>query len=413
MGFSLRKFVDPVGHHVSKKVKKELGIKFNEEDPFGHMEKVEDKLKDAIGYDFEKYNFKNMWEQLKKNPGRALIGSFDPASTKMWNSILGRDDQPIISQLGGPTKQRYVDYIQAGGDPKAAKKAMQAHQIAATIASIYAGGALGAMVGPMMGGIAGAGAGAGAGAAAGTTAGGLASAIPAGATFTAGLSGAGALGTAAVTAGAAAADEEFPLEIEETPQLISRPRARGWNVGNVPVFGRGYAQGGEVKDGALHMAFGGKSWVGNWGSNQNKGLRLYDLMVPGGTLEHKVGKRELKRRKKALSKQERGGYGDEILTGVKNADRRRALVRAGWYADTPSGTRKGTQGAKGKQGKKYATSLNKDTTFYPPTATAFGGAGPIDYFRRPIIRRDPASYIGGAHGGLMRAAQPRQMKGYH
>jgi hypothetical protein len=248
MGWNPMQVLDPIGHHVSKKVKKELGLdKIDKKlhDPFGWNEKVEDKLKEAIGYDFEKFNFKNMWEQLKKNPGRALIGSFDPASTKLWNEILHRDDDPIISQLGGPTKQRYVDYIQAGGDPKAAKKAMQAHTIAATIASIYAGGALGPMVAGMMPAIgagAGAAAGTAAGSAAGTATGALASAIPAGATFTAGLSGAGALATAGITAGAAAADEEWdPLEIAEQVPMRS---LGSLSIGNVPTWGR--ARGGLI-----------------------------------------------------------------------------------------------------------------------------------------------------------------------
>ena len=250
MGWNPLKVLDPIGHAVGKKAKKELGLtKLSDKlhDPFGHATKLEDKLKEAIGYDFEKFNFKSMWEQLKKNPGRALIGSFDPASTKMWNEVLGRDDDPIISQLGGPTKQRYVDYVQAGGDPKAAKKAMQAHQIAATVASIYAGGALGPMVAGMMpalgagagaaAGAAGAGAGAGAGAA---TAGGLASVIPAG--FSAGLSGAGAAGTAAVTAGAAALDDEFELEIAEQVPMRS---LGSLSIGSVPTWsGYGRAEGG-------------------------------------------------------------------------------------------------------------------------------------------------------------------------
>lgn len=233
MGFNPLKVLDPIGHAVGKKAKKELGLtKFDKKlhDPFGWGEKVEDKLKDAIGYDFEKYNFKSMWEQLKKNPGRALIGSFDPASTKMWNEILGRDDDPIISQLGGPTKQRYVDYVEQGGDPRAASNAATAHQIAATIASIYAGGALGAVAGGMGAG-AGAAGGAAAGAGAGTATGALTAAIPASSTFMAGLSGTGALATAGVTAAATAADEEFPLEIDES-QFLSRP-AGSFNVGNV------------------------------------------------------------------------------------------------------------------------------------------------------------------------------------
>lgn len=127
------------------------------------------------------------------------------------------------------------------------------------------------------------------------------------------------------------------------------------------------------KEGALHMAFGGKSWVGNWGSTKNKAFGLYDLMAPGASSQTKIGKKERKRRKRAGNLQEKGHWGDEILTGVKNPDKRRNLVRAGWYADTPPDTRKGVKGAKGKKGKRYATSLNKHTTFYPPQAV--GGTG--------------------------------------
>jgi len=224
---------DPLG--IKKKARKELGVeKYHKKalDPFGHIEKLEDKAKDALGYDFEKYNFGAMWDQLKSDPWRAFVGAIDPAQTKVWNELTGKDLDPIISQMGGPTKQRYVDYLEQGGDPKAAKKAMQAHQIAATIASIYAGGALGAMVGPMMG--------AGAGAATGATTGALTSAIPAGATFAGGLSGTGALMTAAINTAAAEADDEFQPELR-----ISRPPMPGSL--RMPGIGspRGYfAEGG-------------------------------------------------------------------------------------------------------------------------------------------------------------------------
>jgi hypothetical protein len=49
------------------------------------------------------------WEGIKNlaggvvdDPVRGLVGSFDPASTELWNTALGRDDQPLLSQGGGP-----------------------------------------------------------------------------------------------------------------------------------------------------------------------------------------------------------------------------------------------------------------------------------------------------------------------
>jgi hypothetical protein len=230
---------DPLGLH--KKTRKAVGIKQDPLDPFGHIKKLEKGVGEELGLDFEKFHFKSIWKDLMRNPGRILYGSFDPLSTKMWNEALGTDYDPIINQMGGATSQRFVDYVEAGGDPKLAEKAARNHQIAATVASIYAGGALAGVAG--VGG--GAAAGTAGGTAAGTTVGGLTAAMPSGATFAAGLSGYGALGTAAVTAGAAEADTEFEPEFEEMP-LISRP-AGSLNVGNVPTWGRGYAHGGLMR----------------------------------------------------------------------------------------------------------------------------------------------------------------------
>lgn len=194
---------DPLG--LRKKTRKAVGIKKDPLDPFGHAKKLEKGLGEELGVDFEKFHLKSIWDDLRRNPGRMLYGSFDPLSTKMWNEALGTDYDPIINQMGGATNQRYADYIAQGGDPKIAEKAARNQQIAGTIASIYAGGALA--------GVAGGGAGAAGGAGAGSgTIGGLTAAMPSGATFSAGLSGMGALGTAAVTAGAAEADAEFQPE---------------------------------------------------------------------------------------------------------------------------------------------------------------------------------------------------------
>lgn len=175
-----------------------------------------------------------------------------------------------------------------------------------------------------------------------------------------------------------------------------------------------FAKGGEVPG----FAFGGSSWVGNWGSRQNKNLRLLDLMAPWREDTRKVGKKERKRRARAERKQERGAYGEEVLTNVKNPRRRRALVRAGWIAETPSENRKGVQGAKGKKGKKYDVSLNRDTVFYPPESVGIGpgGAGPTGEYLanlRPGLTGGQAyvpptdiysTYIaapGGAEGGAV------------
>jgi hypothetical protein len=57
--------------------------------------------------EFVKYARKNAWNTIKENPARLLYGAVDPASTWAWNKVLGRDDKPILNQLGSP---------QGGGD---------------------------------------------------------------------------------------------------------------------------------------------------------------------------------------------------------------------------------------------------------------------------------------------------------
>jgi hypothetical protein len=233
---------DPLGLH--KKTRKAVGIKQDPGDPFGHIKKLEKSVSEELGLDFEKFHFEQIWKDLMHNPGRMLYGSFDPLSTKMWNEVLGTDYDPIINQMGGATNQRFVDYVEAGGDPKLAEKAARNHQIAATVASIYAGGALAGAAGGAGGAAAGAG-GAGAAGAGASAISGLTAAMPSAATFSAGLSGYGALATAGVTAGAAEMDEEFPMEFDEQP-LITRPGSL--SVGNVPTWSRyGAAQGGLMR----------------------------------------------------------------------------------------------------------------------------------------------------------------------
>jgi hypothetical protein len=50
--------------------------------------------------DFEKFHAKDLWRGIKKDPKRLLLG-VDPWSTKVWNKILNRDDEPLVDQMGG------------------------------------------------------------------------------------------------------------------------------------------------------------------------------------------------------------------------------------------------------------------------------------------------------------------------
>jgi hypothetical protein len=158
-------------------------------------------LKDALG--FEAFNIKDIWKGIKKDPKRIVLG-VDPLSTKAWNTVLGRNDKPIVNQLGGPTKDRYERANEAGIHTGTASTL---HGIASVIAGAYGGagaanglgnaaGSLGSSTtftpatgGGATGGATGAGYGAAGGAAeaipevvvTGTTGGGTAAAIGAGA----------------------------------------------------------------------------------------------------------------------------------------------------------------------------------------------------------------------------------------
>lgn len=90
--------------------------------------------------DFDKFALSGVWEGLKDNPWRALVGSVDPASTAMWNGILGKDEEPLLNQMGGPMGSGklglgsggvFDDFAAQGGDPEAGN---QAHNIAEMVA---------------------------------------------------------------------------------------------------------------------------------------------------------------------------------------------------------------------------------------------------------------------------------------
>lgn len=102
-----------------------------------------DKLKNFS--DFEKVHLKDMFEQIKKNPGRVLYGSFDPISTKLWNKLLGTDYTPIMNQLGGPTQENYQHAREQGVKGVAGTETL--HDTVGTIASLFGGYGLGKVAG--------------------------------------------------------------------------------------------------------------------------------------------------------------------------------------------------------------------------------------------------------------------------
>lgn len=172
---------------------------------------------------FEGFNLKGIGKKLKANPARLLYGAIDPASTKVWNKVLGRDDKAVVDQMGGATKGTYEGAQAAGIDTKAGKTMQDvAHVVAAYFAGSYGAGQLGAL-GGAGGGSAGVGAGQ-AGAAAGA--------------------GGGVVGTGAAGAGAAGAAGAGAGATSVLPTVIVSGTSAGGAASALPgVIGGGVAAG--------------------------------------------------------------------------------------------------------------------------------------------------------------------------
>ena len=86
---------------------------------------------------------KNM-DRVNKNP-MALVTSYDPLSTKIWDKVLGRKGtEPMVNLLGSPTKQTAQQYYQKGGK---GAEGPRFFKIGDTVAGTFAGGALGKAAG--------------------------------------------------------------------------------------------------------------------------------------------------------------------------------------------------------------------------------------------------------------------------
>lgn len=100
---------------------------------------------------FEKFHFNDMMKRIRDDPKRLILG-VDPFSTGVWNKALGRDDEPIMNQLGGPMGGGTLGmdnvggvYDRAGAAGINTQPAGQTHDVAEIIASMF--GAQGAMQG--------------------------------------------------------------------------------------------------------------------------------------------------------------------------------------------------------------------------------------------------------------------------
>lgn len=160
-------------------------------------------LSDSLN--FEKFFAKDLIKGIKKDPKRLILG-VDPASTWAWNKFLGRDDKPLVDQMGGPYDGRVLSFGHDGGGvyDRAAAAGVDTdaahlnHNIAHIIAGSYALGGAGLGGGGSAGS---AGLGEGGGSGLGAAGVGAADALP-----TVTVTGtAGGLGTPAYFAGAGAA----------------------------------------------------------------------------------------------------------------------------------------------------------------------------------------------------------------
>lgn len=87
-------------------------------------------------FDTNIFHGEAIWDGIRDDPLRALVGAGDPFSTNVWNQILGEDWEPLVSQTGGITEQQLLDAQASGIDISDARGA---YSVADTIALMYAG----------------------------------------------------------------------------------------------------------------------------------------------------------------------------------------------------------------------------------------------------------------------------------
>lgn len=86
---------------------------------------------------FEGFNLKGIAQKIGHDPERLFLGALDPASTKMWGGLLGKDWKPMVDQVGGPTGDTFSQARAAGINTGPAS---MMHNIAHAIVGAEVGG---------------------------------------------------------------------------------------------------------------------------------------------------------------------------------------------------------------------------------------------------------------------------------
>jgi hypothetical protein len=109
---------------------------------------------------FEGFNLKTMLKKAGDDPERLFLGAADPAGSKFWGKVTGKDYEPIVDQWGGASNDTY-DKAHAAGVRTGPGKA--AHGVARAVAAYFTGQWLGGLGGAGAAGSGGGGAAAGGG----------------------------------------------------------------------------------------------------------------------------------------------------------------------------------------------------------------------------------------------------------
>ncbi len=91
-------------------------------------------LGDTFG--FEKFKLGNMWDKIKDQPERLLIGGENPFSAKVASAVTGKDYEPLVDEWGGATKDDYEKAEARGINTNSGKKM---HGVARAVAGIFVG----------------------------------------------------------------------------------------------------------------------------------------------------------------------------------------------------------------------------------------------------------------------------------
>lgn len=84
---------------------------------------------------FETFHGGSILKKLAHDPSRLITG-VDPASTGLWNTVLGTHNKPIVDQMGGATGDDYAKASNAGINTTAGHDVQDlAHVVAAAFAA--------------------------------------------------------------------------------------------------------------------------------------------------------------------------------------------------------------------------------------------------------------------------------------